>query len=456
MDFPKNKNIVLIDTPHSFIGKYPCPNQLHIGLLQIISFLKKRSNNVFFINMCSNEHYLWKEKPAGVEGATHIRMSIIGRNRSYLIETLDSISFKPAEIWISCSFTFDYDIVESIIKACRSRFPYAKIIVGGAFVRVAPILAEKLNVRYYEGRIEEADVCLPDFSVKEDWNYGIFQLATGCPNNCSFCIASLDKPRTFPVDFVIGYMNEFYKKFKPKDFYNWDSNVLVFRHHLEEFLDSYSKSGMKARLRFDRGLQPNLIDDNIMRKMVASGVVSASLPLEAADSETILKYNKPYSIISCVKMLDIAKRDGLKLSECHSTFVIGYPEDNFHSIFRTYLTILKFGAVPCPFPVFLFPRNLDYQRYYSLIKHKDLSELHGHLWPLIPCKKVKIYRNLFNFLSCLNVEDAKKNLMLLPKKLREIFLEELKLSEKFVDLCLRCKEDTIPNLKAIERELEKY
>ncbi|MBM3254636.1 MAG: radical SAM protein, partial [Candidatus Omnitrophica bacterium] len=393
--------------------------------------------------------------PMGLEGKAKAQMSVAGKPKKYLIEELNKLSRQPDEIWISCSFTFDYEIVYSIIKTCKLIYPSSIIRVGGDFIRLAPELARKLNVDYCDGRIEEADLCLPDFSVRGEWEYGLFQLQSGCLNRCSFCTIGLDKPMKFPVSTVIKYMKKFYEKFKPQIFWNWDPNILIYPKHFENFLTEYLKSGIKAKLNLVKGIQPSFIDESIVGKMVKAGFSSVTIPMEAADPQTIKKYNKPYTVISSIKTLSLARKYGLDLKECPSTFIIGHPDDNFASIFRIYITILKFGGNPVPFPVFLFPKSIDYKRYFYLIKHKDLSELHGQLWPLIRNKDIAKYQNLFEFLIIPNLEKAKANLHLLTPALKELFLGELEKNDKFIDLCLKARKDTIKELRRIGMEMKK-
>jgi len=77
--------------------------------------------------------------------------------------------------------------------------------------------------------------------------------------------------------------------------------------------------------------------------------------------------------------------------------------------------------------VFLFPNSPDYHNYYYLIKNKDLSELHGQLWPLLSEKDLEKYKNLFKFIELSNFKSVKDNLHLLSKDLKEILLRELEI-----------------------------
>jgi FMN-dependent NADH-azoreductase len=341
-----------------------------------------------------------------------------------------------------------------MIEVCRSVYPGAKIVVGGDFIRNAPELVSKLPAAIHIGRIEEADLAEPDFSVIENWEYGIFQLTMGCPNHCSFCVAGMDPPMGMDVDSVIAYMKAFYERYKPAVFWNWDPNVLVFQKKFDEFLDKFAVSGIKSHLRFGKGFQANLMTDALIRKMSEVGTIGGTLPIETADSETLQRYKKPYSIISSVKMLSNTIKYKFDLASSQCSFVIGYPEDNFDSIFRAYLTVLMLGGKPTPFPVFLFPYSEDYARYGELLQGKTLAELHGQRWPLIDSALVPKYQNLLRFLLITDLAQASRNLSLLTPDLAEAYQRERYLIDDFISLCQAAPCDSLDELKKIEAKLE--
>lgn len=452
---PSGKSLVFLNAPFSYEDTPLCPlDIMSVNTLKLISYLKNQGNSVHFINMRSRESYHWKEASAGRDGAATVSMRIMGKPRRHLLDELNKMAASPDEIWISCVFSFDYEIVLEMIDVCRSVYPKTTIVVGGDFIRNAPELVAKLPVAIHDGRIEEADLAEPDFSVMENWEYGIFQLSMGCPHHCSFCVAGMDKPRVMDVDAVIAYMKAFYERYTPAVFWNWDPNVLVFQKKFEEFLDKFAVSGIKARLRFGKGFQPNLMTEAIIKKMAEVATIGASLPIETADSVTIQRYKKPYSIISSVKMLSCAVRYKFDLGGSQCTFVIGYPDDNFASIFRSYLTVLMLGGKPTPFPVFLFPHSEDYERYGELLRGKNLAELHGQRWPLIEAADVPKYQNLLRFLLIPDLAQASRNLSLLTPDLLDAYQRERYLIEDFVALCQTAPCDSLDELKAIEMELE--
>ena len=218
MDIPSGKNIAILSTPPTFVSERLCPLGLvPIGILKLTAFLKKNGNHVSYINMHSGdagsgsapalpgETCQWKEKPVGVEGARKAMMSISGKSPDYFARRLKSLERRPHEVWISCSFTFDYDLVKEYVQLARRTYPAARIVVGGDFVRLAPELAKMTGAdAHCSERLPGADLCAPDFSSEAAWKYGLFQLQVGCINKCSFCAISMDRPQKFNVDKVLA------------------------------------------------------------------------------------------------------------------------------------------------------------------------------------------------------------------------------------------------------------
>jgi len=466
--YPENKKILVLSTPATFVSETVLCNlyQVPVNILKMISFLKSRNNHVSYINLHSGDIELtqpdilssnWKKKPASIEGNAELDMNIGGRSPEWLKNKLNTIDFKPDYLWISCSFSFDYDLVEEYLTIIKERFPYIKVVLGGDFVRSAPFLGKKLKADYtFTGRIVEADTMKPDFSVSDYWSYGLFSLHIGCKYNCSFCNISKDSPVSFNVDDVISYMREFYHTYKPKKFWNWDPNILIFPENFELFLDKYFKYFNDTPVSFGKGFQSNLIQKINLKKYDKDSIklLSTTIPIESSDINSYTKMKKPYSVISMIKSTNYLMSFNFDLSKSHGTFLLGYPDDNLGSIFRAFLISLKMGIQPTPFPVFLFPNTPDFKKYGKLIKGKDLSLLHGELFPLIPYKELNKYINLLKFLKSNNFVEVKNNLNLLTPELKGIFYDEIKNIDRFIENCLNAKNDNIEELKKIEDSIK--
>jgi FMN-dependent NADH-azoreductase len=364
----------------------------------------------------------------------------------------------PDAVIIVCNFafapyTFDEDVVKSLKRMVDKKYQAVKEYISGNFIDIFPEFAKDAGLEPFVTDSNGMDDCLPDISPLIHENYGLFQLTQGCPNSCSFCVGGRQRFKTYPIDKTISYMKELYEKNKVQEFWNWDQNVMQDAQHFETFLDRYAESGINSSLIFALGLQPNLLNEQIIQKIASTKIKILTIPFETGTAESKYIMGKPYTIISAVKKLHLLnKYNKGNLSRIQSSFTIGYPHDDFRSIFRIYLSILNLKSVPLPFPVYIFQNTPEYNKNREKLKNKKTSELHGQLWPLLENDKISEYQNLLQFLLIKNLDDAKQRVSLLTPAMKKAFSEELKVNQQFVNFCLQY-EDTPDNLLLIENKI---
>lgn len=445
MIIPRNKNILIINPPQLFVDvtqKNYYPDMCPLRLLQISTLLKNNNNRVKFMDLIQNSYdsknSFWGYKSAGYDGKVRLKVFILGFHPDTLISS-PARYFAPDEIWISASLLYNYEIIFKLVTVCRKVYPAAKIVLGGNYPTNFPNHARKCNAdQLYIGRLKEAELQEPDYSFASDKTYALFSLCRGCKNNCSFCINNHDDFTSYDVSDVISYVVRLSKEFKPVYFANWDPNILQFKKTLVEFL-SRIKIYKNIKLKFEMGLQPNLLDEKTALLMKKANVVRVTIPFETADPGLSKRLNKNYTIISAIKALNIIKKCGLDVSPPHCTFVIGYPEDNIRAILRTFSAIIRMGGRSTPFPITIIPRTVDYNRYRRLLGNKDASEYNGHLWPLIKGRLVPFYRDLLYFLDSKDINEMGQRSECLPVNIKRIFKQEYSGIDKFISRCLKSR-----------------
>lgn len=452
MQWPRNRKIFFLSAPPTFSGARLCPlEQVPIGALKLVSFLKRRGNEVVYLDMHSGEPSPWKLKPAGRGGGEKRLLYVMGRPPDRLESGLDGLDLSPDEIWISCTFSFDLDLALEYAEVLRRRFPGARMRLGGDAVRNIPASEIPGGIEVFTGRIPEADAGVPDFSVRKKWEYGLFSLAIGCMNRCAFCSIWRDRPVKLDEEAVLRYVRDLYERDKPGLFWNWDPNVLMFRGALERFLDGYAAAGIKAGVCFGKGFQPNLLTEKLVGKMVKAGLSYSTFPIESSSSRSGML--KPYTVISTIKALESAKRAGYDPRLAQTTFILGYPGEDLGSVFRSFSLSLVMGATPAPFPVFLFPGTSDYSKYAGAAARGGIVRLHGNLWPLIEDDQADKYDRLLEFLLTRDVRDIPGRIGLLTPELRGIFFREFEKSSRFVELARVAGSDSRRELERIEKEI---
>jgi len=408
--------------------------------------------------MRSKERYAWRVRKGGLRSTIPVRMEICSKPQDYLSGRLLEKPY-PETVLLWCDFplspyTFDIGVIKSLAGVCRTALPGAEIMVGGAFFDIFPKQAVAAKMKIYRADAEAVRDCEPDMEASLGEDYGLFQLSDGCVNSCSFCVAGRTKLRVFDNVKTVEYM----KKLADagiKDFWNLDQNVLMFQEHTADFFRKFRKSGIDGRLNFSLGFQPDRINDEIIEEMarVQTGVLT--IPFETGTSASLEHVNKPYTIISSVKALDkVRRRAGSAVGRIICSFIIGYPHDDLRSVFRIYLAVLRLKAAPLAFSLYVFPNTREYSENSGVLASKDITSLHGQLWPLVPDRLVREYESLLKFLRIDDFDRAVEASGGLPPRLAAAFRKELAVNEAFVEMCLASDKEDIDTLRLIESKLD--
>ncbi|MCX7641648.1 MAG: NAD(P)H-dependent oxidoreductase [Elusimicrobiales bacterium] len=439
------------------------------SIFKLISYLKSRNNQVEIINLMQGDEAapgyvqpkpdsFWKYKNAGIECKIPKKITIAGYPPKQISELLKNQPFKPDEIWLSSSFTCDYELVNDYIVELRKKYPTSIIRVGGDFIRYSyPWIKRKIMADYiFTERIIEADTMRLDydsFKISKAINYGLFQLQIGCSYSCSFC-AIKDYPKIIDTKLAILDIKELYDRIKPVHYWNFDPNITIFKKNFIDFMEKYNMLKIPSKINFVKGLQINKIDKQIA-KLIKNHVKLLTTPIEATTFKTAAKMNKPYTVISTIKALQILSEEGFNLFNSANPFLLGYPEDDLNALFRAFLISLKYNSIAAPFPVFIFPGTKDFNTYKKLIKNKDFSLLHGQLWPLLPSEKVNDYDAMVNFMieKDNNIKKIPSKIDILPKYMKNILLDEIEKIDSFIEKCLNANTDNIETLKKIEEAI---
>ena len=458
-----NSKILIIIVPPTYVESQLIPTgMIPITSLKLISYLKSLNNKVEIINMRSMKYsYLWKNKPAGINNKVLLPVRVKGKKISYLIKNLRELDFKPdmviLELYSTWNwYSYDIDLAETYINIIKNFFPNAKYMIGGDSFKYFQNNLFKPKYEFIGAEIYyQLFRLIPCFEVNEKWTYGIFQLMSGCTNKCTFCFNNKYALMYENPEKVIDYMKEFYKKNRVDIFWCWDPNVLIDKNKFLYFIHLFLKNGFNSSISFGRGFEPDILNENDVKKIKNIKFRVTAIPIENATSN-IRKYRKKYNIISTIKFITLLHHYGINTRNFMATFMLGYPDDNFHEIMRSFLIGSYLNLEPSPFPLFLAPFQKDMKKYYHLIKHKKLEELHGHLFPLIEDNKVMKYYNLVKFFKkCEKFEDIPKHIDMIDKELRNILMEELEIIPKFVKMCQNANNSSHEELIKIEKHLKK-
>lgn len=430
----------MINPPVLTTGKeqthsYP-DSAIPFGFLLIARELKDKGHSVKMINAlheCNNAVTEFDTYAIGSDSIQKKKVFLLGKTMSELaleISGEDDVD----EIYLTSSISYNYPVIQELIRLCRSLHPNSKIVLGGAYVKTDTDHALTLGVdRIFSGRIKE-DGIVPDYSIiGYEPKILVFRLFLGCKNKCNFCANCLEDHCAYDVSFVLDYLKVLENRYHPRLFRNWDPNVLLSRDKFITFLREYRKK-LVTPLGFDMGLQPDLLDNELLDEMRQSGVKTITIPFDLYSG-----HKRPNTIISSVKALSkIRDQAFFEKNNIHCTFIIGYPDDDFRKLMLALLTIKHLGGRPNCFPITPIRGTSDYNKYKDVLDNKDLKEWNGNLWPLISSSMIKDHEDFYMLTYC---NDNREFLDILNKSsdhLRKCYHDMSSRVEHFIKLCLDC------------------
>lgn len=406
------------------------------GLIKIATYLRQNGHDIHFVDMmgywdgdfeksCSDD-YLWDYKRAGDNSVTDcvVPVYLYGMNLTNLEHILAGIE-PPDEIYVTTCISYNFEIAFRIIEICKKQFSNAYIRFGGFYASYFPEHARKSNAdEIFVGNYKEAENLSPDLSVLPSippvW---ITKLSIGCKYRCSYCAnAFYDSTQIYSPVQAVDDIEKVFLRYNISTFSNWDPNIMLNRSVLNEFLDEIIKRELPVELKFEMGIQPNLLTEETALKMYRAGCRSMTIPFESANPEMMKRFGKPYRIESSIRAMQMCKKIGFDVSKFHCTFVVGIRNEGLAHVFETYFSILRTGGWPTPFPLSVTPGTKEWELHKEYIDGKELDELNGHLWPCLGSReKVELYQAILRIISRPADDETPDHVNLLPEKVREEF-----------------------------------
>jgi anaerobic magnesium-protoporphyrin IX monomethyl ester cyclase len=314
-------------------------------------------------------------------------------------EILNKIPRDTQVIGLGCMFTSNWVYVRELVDEIRKLFPDAFLVLGGEHgsgfpdfsMEQAPLdavvtgegeetivaLLEKLEagdsikdlagiafrdsdgtiqVNERRARIKDIDsIPWPAWDLfdidtynKVNQPHGSSQgkfmpmLATrGCPFSCTFCTSPVMWttawiPRT--VNDVVDEMETYHKKYGTTDFQFEDLTAIVRKDWIADFCDEIIGRKLKFTFQMPSGTRSEGIDLEIGQKLKAAGCHEFAFAPESGDPRVLKAIKKKVSLPAMFESARCAMEAGINVG-CF--FIIGFPEDDYKSVLRTYATMLK-------------------------------------------------------------------------------------------------------------------
>ncbi|MBI5428076.1 MAG: B12-binding domain-containing radical SAM protein [Nitrospinae bacterium] len=167
-------------------------------------------------------------------------------------------------------------------------------------------------------------------------------LATrGCPFSCTFCTSpNMWTTQWIPRDpkNVVDEMQSYQKKYGTSDFQFEDLTAIVQRKWIGDFCDEIISREMRITFQMPSGTRSESIDYEIAQKLKAAGCHEFAFAPESGDPGVLKAIRKKVRLPSMFESARAAMKANINVG-CF--FIIGFPEDDYGSVLKTYAAIAK-------------------------------------------------------------------------------------------------------------------
>lgn len=338
--------------------------------------------------------------------------------RQILTEHANGRRFRPDEIWITSIMTYWWESTRDVIRLVTEVFGQRapRILVGGIYPTLAPEHADR-SLR--EGiDLNDEDLVIVDGEIAPEvansWTdlslyrdelyttqprYGIITGSRGCPFDCAYC-AQLKlnqgnrKVRHRTPEDIADEIAKKQRDFGIREFAFYEDNLLFNREDFLARLVAIQQRGLKIEIYAPEGIEPRLVEYELMKEMRSAGFRKVHLALETIDNNVARQWNRRQATIEKFdQAVDVLRRVGFRVgSQDMNAFVIfGLPDENLQSVMDTalYASVRVGSVIPMLFtPV---PGSILYHQHeeYLLSRRRvngaawDLHDLNGKLLPFL-------------------------------------------------------------------------
>jgi radical SAM superfamily enzyme YgiQ (UPF0313 family) len=167
----------------------------------------------------------------------------------------------------------------------------------------------------------------------------------GCPFKCTFCTSAQMWTQRWvarDVKQVVDEMEDYMKKYNVTDFHFEDLTAIVKKDIIVNFCKEVIDRGLTVTFQLPSGTRSEAVDSEAATWMKKAGCHEFSFAPEAGDPRILKAIKKQVSLPELFKSAKVAMDAGINVG---GFFIVGFPEDSYMSIFRTFKVIAKCAIV---------------------------------------------------------------------------------------------------------------
>ena len=438
------KSAVLINPPIYDTQYWAYWSQPH-GLLKVASWLRQKGYEKLRLIDClaTNEKRRVRQRRTRHIQRDNVTNQLweFGMSLAELERHLRENPFRPDEIWITSIMTYWWESTRDVINIIKRVYPNntPRVLVGGIYPTLFPEHADTnlgkqagVEVIVVDGEIcDEAANAWTDLSLYKDPlyiappSYALITGSRGCPFDCSYC-AQLTlnnnnrRVRNRTPEDIGAEIEQKYKEFGVREIAFYEDNLLFNREDFLARLREIRKRGLKITIYAPEGIEPRLVELELLKEMRATGFQKLHLALETIDNNIARTWNRKQGTIERFEQaVDVAAKAGWRLGnqDVNAFVIFGVPDEDLQSVINTALyASQKVGSVVpmlfTPVPGSILFR--EHEKYLFDQKKEggrawDLQDLNGKLLPFLeynrrkyPWLRASDYLNLESFMKHLN------------------------------------------------------
>ena len=351
------------------------------------------------------------------------------------IQRLCAEQFVPEEVWITSIMTYWWESTRDVVQVALDELPHARVFIGGVYPSLAPQHAEERiaslapdRINIVQGEIYAASDLPADMSFYEAKHsfharvpgYALITGSRGCPFDCAYCAqlqlnAGIRRVRHRSAADIADEMEDKYRRYGVREFAFYEDNLLIMKEDFMALMEEIISRGMHIRLYAPEGMEPRLVDDDLMRLMSQAGFQKIHLALETIDEQISRGWNRKHArfwqferaVDICRKYFADGKQEGV------NAFVLfGMPDEDLQAVINTalYAAQIVGSVIPMLFtPVPGSHMFTQFKDYLLGERGWDLQHLNGKRLPFLeynqrryPGLKASDYLKLEAFMAHLN------------------------------------------------------
>lgn len=175
-------------------------------------------------------------------------------------------------------------------------------------------------------------------TLRGRWPFTSIQTMRGCPWKCIFCASEALKTTEMRVRSprsVVNEMKQVAEQFGTRHFYIVDDVMTLWKEHILEIAELITRE--KLEITFEGSTRANLVEDEVIARLVKSGLIRLSFGLETVDPEIRRTMKKQVPLEHYVKANGICNKYGV---EALNSVMIGLPGETRDTVMAT-LTFLR-------------------------------------------------------------------------------------------------------------------